>query len=583
MTVPTSKDEPVKHNPRPEKLRARRTREHLISLALYAGLAVVFTYPLVFNMDRVNGAGDPAVMVWSVAWIQHALTSGATLYDANIFYPTQNALAYTDLLLPSAVVTAPLYLITNNPLLSFNVVLLLTYVLSGYATFLLARRLLGDRPYALHAALFAGAVYAVCPYRYGHITQLNTMTTFWLPLILLFMHRYLEDGRRPKDLLLTGLFFTLNVLSGLYYGVFAILMMAAFYFLWSLLNREPPKLRDFALGVPVFAVFGVVLALILGPYLALSGAADHTRDLGTVAGGSFIPAAILTAAPESWFLGWTGEAFGITHENRKPVYELTLYPGLAVAALAVYGLLARNRVSPSSALYALLGLVIFIFSLGPAIPVGESYIPLPYYLLYELVPGFGNLRVPARMWAIVMLCIAVLAGLGLRTLMQRLGGKKALLALAVVSLFTAFEFVPTLPVDRFIDRGPATLEPAYEYLAENAPGAVVAEVPFASPADAFRETPRMYRSTFGWWRLVNGYASYFPEGYPKTRDTLNTLPSPKSLAELRRLDVEYVVVHPDQYGVDGMDGEAVLNAVRDEPSLERIAGDGETILYRVKP
>ena len=578
-----SKDEPVKHNSRPEKLRARRTREHLISLALYAGLAVVFTYPLVFNMDRVNGAGDPAVMVWSVAWIQHALTSGATLYDANIFHPTQNALAYTDLLLPSAVVTAPLYLITNNPLLSFNVVLLLTYVLSGYATFLLARRLLGDRPHALHAALFAGAVYAVCPYRYGHITQLNTMTTFWLPLILLFMHRYLEDGRRPKDLLLTGLFFTLNVLSGLYYGVFAILMMAAFYFLWSLLNREPPKLRDVALGIPIFAAFGVVLALFLGPYLALSGAADHTRDLGTVAGGSFIPAAILTSAPESWFLGWTGEAFGITHENRKPVYELTLYPGLAVAALAVYGLLARNRIPRSSALYALLGLIISVFSLGPAIPVGETFVPLPYYLLYELVPGFGNLRVPARMWAIVMLCIAVLAGLGLRALMQRLGGVKALLALAVISLVTAVEFVPTLPVDRFIDRGPATIEPAYEYLAENAPGAVVAEVPFASPADAFRETPRMYRSTFGWWRLVNGYASYFPEGYPETRDALNTLPSPESLAELRRLGVEYVVVHPDQYAVDDMNGEAVLNAVEDEPSLRRVAGDEEAILYRVKP
>lgn len=574
----------MKHNSWLEKLRGSpRMRGHLMALALYAGLAAVFTYPLVFNMDRVNGAGDPAVMVWSVAWIQHALTSGATLYDANIFHPTPNALAYTDLLLPSAVVTAPLYLITNNPLLSFNVVLLLTYVLSGYATFLLARRLLGDRPYAPHAALFAGAVYALCPYRYGHITQLNTMTTFWLPLILLFMHRYLEDGRRPRDLLLTGLFFTLNVLSGLYYGVFAVLMMAAFYFLWSLLNREPPKLRDFALGIPIFAIFGVVLALLLGPYLALSGAADHTRDLGTVAGGSFIPAAILTSAPESWLLGWTGEAFGITHENRKPVYELTLYPGLAVTALAVYGLLVRNRIPRSSALYALLGLIIFVFSLGPAIPVGETFVPLPYYLLYELAPGFGNLRVPARMWAIVMLCIAVLAGLGLRALMQRLGGTKALLALAIISLFTAVEFVPTLPVDRFIDRGPATLEPAYEYLAENAPGAVVAEVPFASPTDAFRETPRMYRSTFGWWRLVNGYASYFPEGYSETRDTLNTLPSPESLAELRRLDVEYVVVHPDQYEVDGMDGEAVLNAVRDESSLERVAGDGEAILYRVKP
>ena len=557
-------------------------REHLWALALYVVLAGIFTYPLVFNMDRVDGAGDPAVMVWSMAWIQHSLTTGASLYDANIFYPTGSTLAYTDLLLPSAIVTIPLYLATNNPLISFNVVLLLTYILSGYATFLLARRLMSDRAYALPAALFAGAVYALCPYRYGHITQLNTMTTYWLPLILLFMHRYLEDGRRFRDLFVVGLLFTLNALSGLYYGVFAVLMMAAFYALWSLINHKPPRVRDFVQGIPVFAVFGVVLLLLLGPYIALSGASDHARDLETVAGGSFVPAAILTSAPESWFLGWTGEAFSITHENGKPVYELTLYPGLAVAALAVYGLAIRRRVPIHSSLYALLGLVLFMLSLGPAIPVGETYVPLPYYPIYEYVPGFGSLRVPARMWAIVMLCISVLASFGLRAFMQRLGGKKALLAFALISLFTAFEFVPTLPVDRFIDRGPAKLEPAYEYLSEKAPGSVVAEVPFASAQDAFRETPRMYRSTYGWWRLVNGYASYFPEGYYETRDTLNTLPSSESLAKLRQLGVDYIIVHPEQYEQDGEDGQSILRAVDKEPSLERISGDSESILYRVK-
>lgn len=564
-----------------KRLDAPGVREHVWALALYFVLAGIFTYPLVFNMDRVNGAGDPAVMVWSVAWIQNSLTTGASLYDANIFYPTGNTLAYTDLLLPSAIITIPLYLATNNPLISFNVILLLTYILSGYATFLLARRLMGDRAYALPAALFAGAVYALCPYRYGHITQLNTMTTYWLPLILLFMHRYLENDRRFRDLFFVGLLFALNTLSGLYYGVFAVLMMAAFYALWSLSNRKPPEVRDFVQGVPVFAVFGAILLLLLGPYIALSSASDHARDLETVAGGSFIPAAILTSAPESWFLGWTGEAFGITHENGKPVYELTLYPGLAVAALALYGLAARRRIPNQSALYGLLGLAIFVLSLGPAVQVGDTYVPLPYYPIYEYLPGFGSLRVPARMWAIVMLCISVLAAFGLRALMQRLGGRKALLALALISLFTAFEFVPTLPIDRFIDRGPAKLEPAYEYLAENAPGAVVAEVPFASAQDAFRETPRMYRSTYGWWRLVNGYASYFPEGYYETRDTLNTLPSPESLSKLRSLDVDYVVVHPEQYDQDGENGQKVLRAVNKEPSLERVTGDGGSILYRV--
>ena len=557
-------------------------RLHLLSLAVYAFLASVFTYPLIFNMDRVNGAGDPAVMVWSMAWISHALfTEPATLYGANFFYPTPDALAYTDLLLPSALFTSPLYYLTNNPLLSFNVVLILTYVLSGYTTFLLVRRLLDGRNYAIPAALFAGAVYTLSPYRYGHITQLNSMTTYFLPLILLFMHRYLEDGRRPIDLFLVGLFFCLNALSGLYYGVFAVLMMAAFYAIWILLNREPPRPTDFLYGIPTFAVFGGVLLVLLHPYIALSGSEDHDRVIETVVGGSLVPQALLTSVPESWLLGWTPEVFGITHENNKPVYELTLYPGLVATFLAVYALVLR-RASKPILLYALLGLTIFIFSLGPRVAVGGVGIPLPYYPLYEFVPGFGNLRVPARMWAIGMLCVAILAGFGMRLLMDKLGGKRAVLALSILSLVTALEFLPTLPIDRYIDRGPPELSPAYSYLVEEAPKkAVVAEVPFASRQDAFRETPRMYRSTYGWWNLVNGYASYFPRGYYETRDALNALPSPKSLTKLRQLGVDYVVVHPDEYEEDGLDGDAILNAVEREPLLVRVAGDEEAVLFRV--
>lgn len=563
--------------------KIRRNRrifgEHLLALVLYGALAVLFTYPLVLNVDRVNGAGDPAVMVWSVAWIQHSLLSDASLFDANIFHPTGNALAYTDLILPGALATAPLYYATNNPLVSFNVLLLLSYVLSGYTAFLLAWRLLAGRSHALSAALFAGAVFALCPYRSAHITQLNSMNTFFLPLTLLFVHRYLEDGRRLRDLSLAGLFFLLNATSSLYYGVFAALMVVVFLAVWLYLNRERPLARDLLRAAPILAGFGTVLAVLLWPYITLSGAADHGRSVETVAGGSLVPAALLTSPPESRFLGWTPEAFGMIE---RPVYEMSLYPGLAVALLAAYGLFAPRRLPRASALYAMLGLVIFVFSLGPLLVVGGLSIPLPYRLLYEFAPGFGNLRVPARMWAIVMLCLAVLAAVGLRAVMERMAGRRAFLALAVASLFTALEFLPTLPVDRFIDRGPPRLESAYKYLSENAgPKTVVAEVPFANPEDPFRETPRMYRSTFGWWRLVNGYASYFPEGYTGTAETLNSLPGRKSITELRRLGADYVIVHPELYEMDGEDGGKILHAADNEPSLKRVAAGEGTVLYRV--
>ena len=568
-----------------EKRTARtavRIKEHLLALLLYGTLAVVFTYPLVLNLDRVNGTGDPAVMAWSMAWISHALTTEpATLYGANILHPLPDALAHTDLLLTSAILAVPFFLLSGNALLGFNVLMLLTFVLSGYATFLLVRRLIAGRPYATHAALFAGALFAFCPYRLAHVAQLNTMTTYWLPLILLFMHRYLEGGRRPRDLVFVALSFTLNALSGLYYGAFAALMAALFFVLWSLIRREAPKGRDFLYGVPVFGLAAALLAALLWPYLARSADAGHAWDMGNVAYYSFEPAALLTSPPQSLLLGWTPEAFGITAENGKPAYELMLYPGLAAALLAAYALLRRSA-SGTEVLYAALGVAFFVFSWGPATVVDGSVVSLPYRLLYEYAPGFGSLRVPARMWAIVMLCIAVLAALGLRGMMEALGGRRATAVLGAVSLLAALEFAPALPLERYEDPGPPVPGPAYAYLAENAgEDDVVVEVPFASPVDPFRETPRMYRSTLGFWRLVNGFASYMPGEYWERRSVLNSFPNTGSLDEMRRLGVDYVVVHPKEYAEDGADGREVVRRADGTASLERVAGDGEVTLYRL--
>jgi hypothetical protein len=555
---------------------------HLGALLLYGLLAAVFTWPLVLNVDRANDHGDPAVMVWSMAWISHALfNSPASLYDANIFYPVEDALAYTDLLLPSALLDAPMYFATGNPLVGFNVILLLTFVLSGYTTFLLARRLLGGAPYTLPAAIFAGAIFAFSPYRMAHITQLNSMTTYFLPLILLFLHRYLEDGRRARDLLLAGFFFTLNAVSGLYYGVFAVLMVVIFYVLWYLLRRERPARWDFYYGIPVAMIFGSVLFLILQPYLALSGAADHSRSIETVDGGSVVAGALLSSPPESWLLGWTPDAFRVSHEYGKPLYELTLYPGLAAAFLALYGFLRRR--SRDTALYALLGLAIFVFSLGPQVTVAGQKIPMPYLLLYELVPGFSNLRVPARMWAIVMLCVAVLAAFGLRLLLERLRGRRATLALAAVSLFALLEFAPALPKQGYAVENPPELPPAYTYLAENAPEeTVVAEFPFASRNDPFRETPRMYRSAYGWWNLVNGYASYFPENYSERGKALSKFSTPQGEDVLKRLSVDYLILHPEDYREDGKNPQEMLEEADSAPYLERVTGDESGVLFRVE-
>jgi hypothetical protein len=95
---------------------------------------------------------DPALNCWILGWDASHLTRflGGNLYvldgfwDANIFYPATGALAYSEMLLVQAVQALPVYVLTGNPVLCYNLLFLSTFVLSGLGMYLLVRDLTGD-------------------------------------------------------------------------------------------------------------------------------------------------------------------------------------------------------------------------------------------------------------------------------------------------------------------------------------------------------------------------------------------------------------------------------------------------------
>jgi hypothetical protein len=74
-----------------------------------------------------------------------------------------------------------------------------------------------------------------------------------------------------------------------------------------------------------------------------------------------------------------------------------------------------------------------------------------------------------------------------------------------------------------------------------------------APQPEYPETPRLYASTQGWWRLVNGYSGFTPGRQRRLGDELAGFPDPRSLEALRDLGkrgVTYLIVHPDQAPLD---------------------------------
>src|SRR5919109_5046463 len=112
-------------------------RDTLVAAAAFAALTLVFTWPLALGLTRdvPSDFGDPLLNAWILAW--DATHLGRGLWNANIFHPHPLALAYSEHLLPQAIQILPLYTLTKNPVLCYNVIFLSTFALSGLGMFLL--------------------------------------------------------------------------------------------------------------------------------------------------------------------------------------------------------------------------------------------------------------------------------------------------------------------------------------------------------------------------------------------------------------------------------------------------------------
>lgn len=186
-------------------------------------------------------------------------------------------------------------------------------------------------------------------------------------------------------------------------------------------------------------------------------------------------------------------------------------------ARRVASVLARSWVAFAAAAM----LVAVWLSLGPRpTTLGDPIDGFGLYgVLFERVPGFDGLRVPAR-YAMVAGCfLAALAAAGAATLLRHVA-RPSLAAAALSALVIVEGFVLPMPVNATWGDGPvvpparvypaAEAPPVYQWLASLPQGRVVTELPFG---DAAWELRYVYYATVHRQRLVNGYSGGFPRGY----------------------------------------------------------------------
>ncbi len=346
----------------------------LVALVLFTALTAVMTYPQVFQMGTgIHDDGDPLLMTWALQWIAHQIVRApARLFDANIFYPERNTLAYSEMMIVPGLVSAPLAWLGASAIAVYNLVFLSGFVLSGVGVALLVRRLTGHAG----AAILAGIVFAFTPFRIDHLPHLQLQQTQFIPLALWAFHRLL-DTNRVRDGVILGVCVVGQMLSCLYYGLFLIPYMAVVCGTMLVADRAMPRTRLIALAVAASIVI-VPMIPVARSYLAARKIVGE-RGRQEVVEGSATWTSYLAPAEFNAMYGRVFARF-ITPERQ-------LFQGFAAVVLAIVGLwppVTRTRVA-----YAL--------GLLTAVELSFGFNGIVYRTLYEYVLPFRALRIPARM------------------------------------------------------------------------------------------------------------------------------------------------------------------------------------------
>ena len=148
-------------------------------------------------------------------WNAHAVPLTRAWWNAPYYWPLTDTLALTEHLAGLSPITTPIQWLGGSPLLAYNLVLIASTWWSGLATHALVRRLTGCVP----AAYCAGLAFAFAPYRTSQLAHMQLYACWWLPLVLLSLHAYYEEGR-ARWLVLAGVGWLLQGLTNGYFLLF---------------------------------------------------------------------------------------------------------------------------------------------------------------------------------------------------------------------------------------------------------------------------------------------------------------------------------------------------------------------------
>ncbi|MBP7686338.1 MAG: glycosyltransferase family 39 protein [Thermoflexales bacterium] len=509
------------------------------------------------------------IFYWNLWWVKHAVFDLhiSPLYTNYVIYPFVSPLAGHTLALLWGLVTAPLQdALGLTP--TFNLVVLLTFVLAATCMYAFARRHVKSQS----VAVLAGVMFAFTPamVHRASLGHLDKLSIFWLPLVLLLWDKTLES-RRWTWALVTGVAVWFAWLTDFQQAMWALLLLGPYVIYTSFIRQSKPR------GLLAIRLIGVALAAFIVPAL-------------------FAPLPQLLAAnqlnyPPARLEDTTFFAFPLqnllTGSDNGDFSIGQLLPLLTLAALPFM------RRDGRWWLWLIVALGGLLFALGPYIDFNGTRIELPYALLHRVL---GNqYRTPMRFMTPAVLALTMLIALTLDDLSARLKWDGVRRRAVVVTLGFLFVFDY-----RLAEPFPITSMPDYRTYHDiaTAPGDfAVLEIPIgvrSGFAVVGRGETLQYYAPIHQHPIPSGYLSRLPGEITNIfyfEPLLGALTLSQSLPPQAELDsrlgqliqdwnIGYVILHTDLLEAGRV--RSFQRFLDRQPALERVGDEGALIVYKAR-
>lgn len=409
----------------------------VVLLVLFGSLAILFTWPLVLNINSAiigrPDFTDGPFFLWNLWWIKKSLLAlQDPFWTDYVYYPARVNLSLHTLTLTTGLIYLPFSKYISL-ILGLNLIELASIIFSSLGIFQLVNYLSKPKSFLQSiSAVIPSIIFGFSPFVFSHLLAGHyNLSMLWpIPYLILFLYKTIRENQ-IKNALMLGLFAVLTGYLDQQLLFFSAVIAICIIFFEIIFDSKKIFTKEkqvyFLIASGIFTVFFLI------PYgILIRESWGYRIDFGTFNNADID--LLFASNPLNPILNYPRlslvmKIIGNYRENIIPI-------GFTSGVLAIFGLFFVKTYLKDKLTYFFVVIVGFCLTMGPFLQRnGEvfTWIKLPFYYLQKL-PFLNVGIVPTRFIIVIYFALAILSGLFLVSLCKFLEQRRLYFGLSIILL-----------------------------------------------------------------------------------------------------------------------------------------------------